>query len=169
MSLNVELLRETFNRAKTENGGATRLGLRFYERLFEKYPAVRPLFKTPPEEQHKKLLASIASIVSSVTNPEQMMPYLYAMGIRHVEYGTLDAHYPAVQENLVAVLGEHLSKEGEWTEEMADTWNTALKVVSDVMIKAANDPEAVKDDMLKAGFLPNGYKVNAGIPYEMAV
>ena len=50
MSLNTALLTETFKRAQHENGGAQALGLRFYERLFEKYPSVRPLFNTPPAE-----------------------------------------------------------------------------------------------------------------------
>ena len=51
MSLNVALLRETFERVKVENGGATALGMAFYKRLFEKYPSVKPLFHTPPEAE----------------------------------------------------------------------------------------------------------------------
>ena len=54
MALDVALLKSTFERAKNENGGATALGMSFYRRLFEKYPGVKPLFSTPPEEQHKK-------------------------------------------------------------------------------------------------------------------
>jgi methyl-accepting chemotaxis protein len=167
MSLNVALIAETFERAKKENGGATALGMRFYERLFEKYPAVRPLFKTPPEEQHKKLMASVGAIVATVTQPEKMLPYLHAMGVRHIAYGTENAHYPAVQENLVAVLAEHLSKEGEWTAEMEENWNAALKVISDVMIAAADSPESYKEELMKAGFLPNGFKTDNPKPWEL--
>ena len=117
--MDTALIAETLERAKRENGGVRTLGLRFYERLFEKYPAVKPLFHTPPEEQHKKLMASIGAIVASVTQPEKMVPYLHAMGIRHLSYQTQDAHYPAVKENLLAVLEEHLAIEGEWTDAMA--------------------------------------------------
>jgi hemoglobin-like flavoprotein len=165
MSLDVDLLKLTFERAKKENGGLTRLGMSFYKRLFEKYPGVRPLFTTPPEEQHKKLMASVASIVASVTQPEQMVPYLHAMGIRHLAYKTENAHYPAVAENLVAVLKEHLSREGVWTEEMADTWNTALQVVSDIMIEAANEPEKYREELAKVGFLPSGFKPDTDMPW----
>lgn len=167
MSLNVALIAQTFARAKQENGGATALGMRFYERLFEKYPAVRPLFKTPPEEQHKKLMASVAAIVATVTQPEKMLPYLHAMGIRHNAYGTVDAHYPAVQENLVAVLAEHLSKEGEWTSEMEENWNAALKIISDIMIEAATEPDKYSQELLKAGFRPNGFKTDDPHPWEV--
>lgn len=66
MSLNTALIAQSFQRAKDENGGLSSLGLRFYERLFEKYPGVRHLFHTPPEEQHKKLMASVGADRKSV-------------------------------------------------------------------------------------------------------
>lgn len=168
MTLNVALIAETFERAKHENGGLRVLGLRFYERLFEKYPGVKHLFHTPPEEQHKKLMASIGSIVASVTNPEVMLPYLRAMGIRHIAYKTENAHYGAVSENLVAVLAEHLSLEGEWTEEMKTNWEAALSVISDVMIDAASNPEKYQQELTGAGFLPDGTKALNQKPWELA-
>ncbi len=167
MTINVDLLKTTFARAKSENGGTMTLGLRFYERLFEKYPAVRPLFNTPPEEQHQKLMASIASIVASVTQPETMVPYLHAMGIRHLVYGTVNAHYPAVAENLIAVLAEHLSVEGEWTPEMAQAWDEALEAVAGIMIEAAEHPEKYADELQKAGFRPDGFKINNQQPWAL--
>jgi hemoglobin-like flavoprotein len=167
MSLSVEILSETFERAKKENGGPTRLGLRFYERLFEKYPQVRPLFNTPPEEQHKKLMASIGSIVAALKYPDRLMPFLHAMGIRHVAYGTLSAHYPAVGENLIAVLKEHLSAEGQWTEEMENAWKDALSVVSEVMIDAADHPDQYADELKNAGYLPSGFRPDTATPWVM--
>lgn len=168
MTLNVAVIAESFERAKNENGGLKSLGLRFYERLFEKYPGVRHLFHTPPEEQHKKLMASVGAIVASVTNPEVMLPYLRAMGIRHIAYKTEDGHYAAVSENLIAVLAEHLSKEGEWTEEMKTNWVAAMQVISDVMIDAANHPEQYQSELIAAGFQPDGFKAGNSKPWELA-
>lgn len=169
MSMDVALVAHTLERAKRENGGLQTLGLRFYERLFEKYPAVKPLFHTPPEEQHKKLMASIGAIVGGVTQPEKMVPYLHAMGIRHLAYKTENAHYPAVKENLLAVLAEHLSVEGEWTEAMATSWDAALDTVAGIMIEAANEPERYGQELLAAGYLPNGFRVSTDVaPWEMA-
>lgn len=167
MTLNVAIVAETFQRAKQENGGTRALGLRFYERLFEKYPAVRPLFNTPPEEQHTKLMASVAAIVASVTNPEIMLPYLHAMGIRHLKYKTLTEHYPAVNENFVAVLGEHLSQEGEWTEEMKKNWELAMETVSNIMIEAANSPDLYESELKAAGYQADGFKANSPKPWEL--
>jgi len=168
MSLDIALLRETFERAKKENGGATALGLSFYKRLFEKYPAVKPLFKTPPEEQHKKLIASLASIVGAVEKPDQLMPYLHAMGIRHLTYKTENAHYGAVSENLLAVLSHHLSQEGEWTPAMQSTWEAALNVVSNVMLEAANHPEKFAEELAVTGYEPNGFRKNDPRPWLLA-
>jgi hemoglobin-like flavoprotein len=167
MSLNTALIAETFDRAKKENGGTRVLGLRFYQRLFEKYPGVRPLFHTPPEEQHKKLMASVGAIVASVNQPEVMVPYLHAMGIRHLAYQTLSAHYPAVSENLVAVLSEHLSQEGEWTEEMQTQWKTAMDTVSAVMTEAAEDPARFSAELEAAGYEPNGFRPGSTTPWEL--
>jgi hemoglobin-like flavoprotein len=167
MSLNVELLENSLERAKVENGGLTSLGMRFYERLFEKYPQVKPLFTTPPEEQHKKLMASVDNIVASVRQPEKMVPYLHAMGIRHLAYKTENGHYAAVGENLVAVLEEHLSKEGEFSPEMKSTWGEALTAVSNIMIEAADNPEKYADELAAVGYKPDGFKLTSEQPWMM--
>lgn len=168
MTLNVEVLAETFERAKKENGGPRKLGLRFYERLFEKYPQVKPLFKAPPEQQHVKLMTSIAMIVSALKDPERLLPYLRAMGIRHIAYGTENGHYGAVGENLIAVLAEHLSVEGEWTEEMATAWGDALATVSDIMMDAAAQPEKYQAELHQAGFMADGFRLDKGQPWELS-
>jgi methyl-accepting chemotaxis protein len=160
MTLSVETLKASFERVQNENGGTTALGMRFYQRLFEKYPGVRPLFHAPPEAQHKKLMASLGAIIAGVTKPEELLPYLHAMGIRHLAYQTENAHYPAVAENLLAVLKEHLSVEGEWTPEMQETWEAALNTVATVMIEAAENPEAYKDEIAAAGYLPDGFRAD---------
>jgi hemoglobin-like flavoprotein len=160
MPLDVALLRETFERAKVENGGITALGMSFYKRLFEKYPSVKPLFHTPPEEQHKKLMASLGSIVGGVEQPERLLPYLHAMGVRHLKYKTENAHYGAVSENLLAVLSEHLSKEGQWTSSMNETWEAAIGLVAKTMIEASDNPESFKEELAKNGYEPDGFRKN---------
>ena len=165
--MDVILLKETFQRAKTENGGLSSLGLHYYQRLFEKYPSVQPLFKSPPEEQHRKLMASLAAIVSGATEPATLVPYLAAMGIRHTSYGTENAHYSAVGENLVAVLGKHLSEEGQWSLEMEATWNEAIELVASIMIKAAENPDEYKNEMQKMGYSSNGSRQDNRAIWEM--
>ena len=165
--LNVAILQQTMERAKKENGGLQALGLRFYERLFEKYPAVKPLFHTPPEEQHKKLVASLGAIISGVSNLDKTLPYLRAMAIRHLKYGTENAHYPAVSENLQAVLKEHLSAEGQWTDAEAMAWQEALTVICDVMTEAASHPEKYADELKTHGYQADGFRLYSDTPWVM--
>ncbi len=165
--MNIDLLRASLERAKKENGGLTTLGLSFYHRLFEKYPSVRPLFNTPPEEQHKKLMASLGAIVAAVDKPTQLAPYLHAMGIRHLKYKTENAHYEAVGENLLAVLGEHLSKEGEWSDELKNTWTEAINTVAKIMIDAANNPSGFSEELVHAGYRADGFRDSDPEPWKL--
>lgn len=167
MTLSPAVINDSFERAKNENGGLDALGLRFYERLFEKYPGVKPLFSSAPEDQQKKLMASISAIVASVSKPDVMLPYLRAMGVRHNAYKVESDHYGAVAENLLSVLSEHLSKEGQWTEEMKSNWQEALTIISDVMIDAQNHPEKYADEMATAGYLTDGFKQGNNKPWEL--
>ncbi|MBX9692530.1 MAG: hypothetical protein K2Z81_09105 [Cyanobacteria bacterium] len=57
-----------------------------------------------------------------------------------------------------AVLSEHLSKEGEWTESMKEAWEEALKVVSHTMIEEADNPELFKDEPGETGYGMDGFK-----------
>ncbi len=169
MTLQAELLKLTLERARRENGGLRTLGLRFYQRLFDKYPQVRPLFHTEPEEQHVKLMASLGAIVAAVQSPDRLMPYLHAMGIRHVAYGTEEGHYAAVAENLMAVLEEHLRVEGDWTDAMRAAWQEALQAVSAIMIDAARRPEEYAPELLAAGYGLDGFRVDTDKPWELSV
>ncbi|MEZ4537591.1 MAG: hypothetical protein R3D26_21720 [Cyanobacteriota/Melainabacteria group bacterium] len=68
---------------------------------------------------------------------------------------------------LVAVLGEHLSKEGEWTSDMQTAWEDALKAVSDIMIEAAENPESCKESLLKAGYDADGFRKDTEQPWVL--
>ena len=69
MGLNVELLESSF-KLVAPKGDA--LVTRFYERLFKKYPSVKPLFKkTSIKEQKKKLLASLVLVIQNLRRPDK--------------------------------------------------------------------------------------------------
>lgn len=72
MALNVELLESSFQLVAPKG---EELVSRFYERLFKKYPAVKPLFKkTSIKEQKKKLLASLVLVIQNIRRPEKLTP-----------------------------------------------------------------------------------------------
>lgn len=133
MALNVPALERSFDLVAPR---ADEFAARFYERLFEKYPSVKSLFVlSPMPEQQRKLIASLVMIVQNLRNPRQLADFLGKLGVRHLDYGTRLEHFDAIGENLLSVLGE-FAGEG-WTDEVAQAWADAYKLIAQVMIKAA--------------------------------
>ena len=133
MGLNVELLESSFKLVAPQGDA---LVTRFYERLFERYPAVKPLFKNASiKEQKKKLLASLVLVIQNLRHPEKLTPVLQDMGARHVGYGAKPAHYDAVGENLLAVLGEFAGS--AWTPQVKQAWTDAYAAIKTIMLAGA--------------------------------
>ncbi|RIK56473.1 MAG: chemotaxis protein [Nitrospira sp.] len=133
MALNVELLESSF---KLVAPRGEELVARFYERLFEKYPAVKPLFKNASlTEQKKKLLASLVLVIQNLRHPDKLTSALHDLGARHVQYGTKPAHYDAVGENLLAVLEEFAGN--AWTPELKQAWTDAYGAIKTIMLEGA--------------------------------
>ena len=135
MNVNVEVLEKSFQLIAPKGEEVVN---RFYERLFQKYPDVKPLFRNVSmKQQKKKLLASLVLVIENLRKPEVLTQPLRQMGARHVGYGVTPAHYPAVAENLLAVLAE-FAKEA-WTPEVQQSWTQALKLVNTVMLEGAEE------------------------------
>ena len=142
MGLNVELLESSF-KLVAPKGEA--LVTRFYERLFKKYPAVKPLFKkTSIKEQKKKLLASLVLVIQNLRHPDKLTPVLQDMGARHVGYGAKPAHYDAVGENLLAVLGEVAGS--AWTPQVKQAWTDAYGAIKTIMLAGAERAHSTQGD-----------------------
>lgn len=133
MGLNVELLESSFKLVAPKGEALVN---RFYERLFKKYPSVKPLFKkTTMKEQKKKLLASLVLVIQNLRHPDKLTGVLQQLGARHVAYGTKPAHYEAVGENLLAVLGEFAGT--AWTPAVKQAWTEAYGAITTIMLAGA--------------------------------
>ena len=131
MGLQVELLEQSFAAVAPQGD---RLVEVFYQHLFEDYPAVKPLFENVEmAEQQKKLLASLKLVVENLRRPEVLGPALEEMGTCHVGYGAQEAHYPAVRDTLVDVMGQMAGD--AWSEQLTGDWTAALDLVASVMIE----------------------------------
>lgn len=136
MSLDVDVLEGSFALVARR---ADELSLRFYARLFERYPQVHPMFAhLDMAEQRKKLVASLALIVGSLRKPDALGAYLATLGRRHGEIGAVPAHYDAVGENLLAVLQEIAGT--AWTPAVAGAWSDAYGAIRTAMLEAADAP-----------------------------
>lgn len=117
------------------------LATRFYERLFEQYPAAAPLFDgVSLAGQEKKLLASLVLLVQNLHKPEVLKDYLMGLGARHVHYGVTEKHYPMVTETLLAVMEEFAGD--LWTPDVQQAWENTLNTVVTIMLDAYQPVEA---------------------------
>ncbi len=136
MGLNVELLEESFAALAPQGDRLVEL---FYENLFNDYPSVVPLFAgVEPGEQRKKLLASLVLAVENLRKPDVLAPVLENMGRKHVEYGALADHYPAVGATLLKSMAEVASE--LWTPEVEEAWVGAYALISETMLHGASTP-----------------------------
>ena len=121
-----ELVEKSFARLAPQ---AEELGARFYARLFEDYPEVRPLFEgTDPGEQQKKLLAALKLLVANLRNGEKLSQVLTELGARHQDYGARPEHYPAVATTLLGVMAEMTGK--AWAPEVQVAWEQTFNTVA---------------------------------------
>lgn len=108
----------------------------FYADLFQRNPQYRSLFPASMTRQQEVLLGALVQIVSTVDDPERLVPYLEELGRAHGGFGISAQHYPEVGTSLVATL-KYFSGD-DWTAELEKDWVEAYGVVADVMVKAAD-------------------------------
>ncbi len=131
--LNVKLLQDSL---KAISHKGDELVATFYDVLFIKYPAVRPLFDNARmPEQKQKLLRSIVMAVRNLEKPEVLAPYLEGLGRMHVAYGVEAAHYDAAGECLLDALEK--TSGPLWNDELKSAWGDAYGAIAGLMKKGA--------------------------------
>ena len=132
MALNVELIESSFEAVAPR---AVQLADVFYDTLFRDHPEVRSLFPDTMAEQKQKLISALALTVKSLREPEKLQNVLEDLGCRHVEYGAVEAHYPAVGQTLLKALAEVAGD--AWNPELEGAWSEAYGAIQDLMLAGA--------------------------------
>lgn len=108
----------------------------FYDSLFTIAPNIRQLFHGDMADQGRKLFLTLSTVVDSLDRLDQILPVAEALAIRHVGYGTHDAHYAAVGTALVDTLTVVLGD--DFDVETAAAWRSAYAVLSGCMLAAVH-------------------------------
>ena len=114
---------------------ADQAGAMFYGKLFELDPTVRPMFADDLGPQGKKLLQVLAVAVNGLDNLDTIVPTVQALGVRHIAYGVVPAHYDTVAAALLWTLAQGLG--AGWTPEIEAAWVKAYVLLADTMKAAA--------------------------------
>ena len=140
LGLDAETLRSSFALLAPK---ANQLVSRFYDELFARYPAVKPMFaNTTKIKQQKKLVAALKLVIANLDNPDALVPVLTEMGQRHQGYGAKPEHYSAVAETLLDVMKEFAGK--AWTKKVHQAWSDALNLVAETMLGGYEETEDSK-------------------------
>ena len=104
----------------------------FYTRLFELDPSLRGLFKVALPEQERKLVDMLVAVVYDLDFPDQLLPVLQSLGVRHRDYGVVDADYNKVGAALLWALEQHLDE--QFTPPVREAWEAIYTFISEVML-----------------------------------
>lgn len=107
----------------------------FYSKLFIEAPHVKHLFKTPREQQSKKLVEMLSMIVGRLDRLDELTEEIRQLALRHVDYGVRAADYKAVGDALIWTLKQGLGS--DWNSDVERAWISCYKILSDTMINAA--------------------------------
>jgi nitric oxide dioxygenase len=110
-------------------------GARFYERVFEIAPEVRPLFRGDMDEQGRMFMSMLTLAANGLDAFDSLKPALRELAIRHADYGVKAEHYAPFGAALIWVVERSLG-EG-FTEEVRSAWISVYGALSEVMIEAA--------------------------------
>ncbi|MEE4024852.1 globin domain-containing protein [Gordonia sp. PKS22-38] len=113
------------------------LTVRFYEILFERYPAVQPMFRRDTKLQAEMLRTAIVSVIDNLDDGEWLSSNLGSLGRRHADLGVTAPMYAAVGECMIAAMAEIGGD--DWTPEMSAAWTEALTAVSSLMLAGYPD------------------------------
>ncbi len=137
LGLDVQLLEQSF---KILEPNGKKLVKRFYKLLFERFPAIKPMFAaTSMAKQETKLLSSLKLVIENLREPDLLVWKLTNLGEKHASYGALPEHYAAVASTLMDVLKEFIGD--MWTVKMHEAWSAALETIAATMLKAYDDVE----------------------------
>ena len=111
------------------------LTARFYEELFRRDPALRPLFTTDMSEQRAKFAQKLTEIVRSMSRLSELLAHTRALGARHVGYGVRATDYQTVGEALIAAIAGVLGD--EFDAQTREAWVLAYNIVAETMLEGA--------------------------------
>lgn len=133
MSLNVPLLRSSFDLVVTNSPDITR---RFYDIFFARYPQVRPMFsRNTRDKQEAMLTQALVLVMDHLEDAPWLTSTLHAMGEKHVSYGVRDEMYGWVGESLLAAMSDAAGD--AWDAELHAAWSDALGAIAGLMIEGA--------------------------------
>jgi len=111
------------------------LATRFYQELFGRNPALRPLFTTDLALQKVRFAEKLTEIVQAFPRLPELLGHTRALGARHTGYGVRVADYETVRDALLGALAAILGD--GFDAPTREAWVTAYNLVAETMLEGA--------------------------------
>ena len=135
MALDVQLLRRSFNLALARQPDLTHV---FYEQLFARYPASRPLFvRADMAVQEQMLGEALVAVLDHLEDVPWLQSTLAQLGAKHAGYGVTREMYDWVGDVLVTTLAR--ANRDQWTSAQAAGWQEAYGAIVAMMLAGYPD------------------------------
>jgi hemoglobin-like flavoprotein len=128
----ITLVQSSFERLGTE---VPAMAARFYQELFRRDPALRPLFTTDLAEQQVKFAEKLTEIVRAIPCLDELLAQTRALGARHAGYGVRVPDYQTVGDALLDALAAALGDTFDAPTRQA--WMLAYNLVAETMLEGA--------------------------------
>ena len=128
----ITLVQSSFERVGPD---LSALATRFYQELFARDPALRPLFTTDMALQRVRFSDKLTELVHAIPRLDELLAHTRALGARHVGYGVRVADYKTVGEALLAALAGVLGD--GFDARTREAWHTAYNLMAETMLEGA--------------------------------
>ena len=105
----------------------------FYSKLFLDHPELRRMFPKQMDDQYKKLIDMLSSMVARLDNHRCLTQDINDMAKRHEGYGVQPKHYAMVGAALLWTLEKGLG--ADWNEDTAEAWAACYGIIAGQMSK----------------------------------
>lgn len=107
---------------------------RMYDILFTRYPDVKTMFSSAPDNQSFKLSSAIAAYAQNIDKLDNLTGAVNGMVAAHVRTGVKAEHYPIVAECLMEALHDVLGD--AFTDDIKGAWTEAYMFLANLLIDA---------------------------------
>ena len=104
----------------------------FYKHLFEIAPPTKKLFTGDMERQGTMLMTSLSLAVSGLSNMEEILPSVQALGERHFSYGVKPEYFQPSCDSFIWALENHLGD--HFTPALKEAWTLAFQTLTRTML-----------------------------------
>lgn len=120
-----------------------RVAPKFYENLFRRAPALRPMFRDDLSGQGMRFMSAVRTIADHLEDPDGLSEYVSLLARGHAAFGISAPAYHAMEEALIDTFRAAMG--ARFIPEMQLAWRHAFRQIGKSMLEqSGSDPEAVR-------------------------